>query len=381
MSKPIRLIVGLGNPGAEYADTRHNAGFHFVDALAAKFGVRMSEDRKFQGEVGRLSLDGREVWLLKPSTYMNASGRSVVALALYYKILPDEILVVHDEMDIEPGLMRLKLGGGNAGHNGLKDISAQLSTPDFWRLRLGIGHPKKLGLVQEVAVFVLAAPSAEHREKIALCIDAGLGVIRDIVGGSIEKAVRTLAPFSGQKEKQKAARSASAPADPKVKGDRIIVSRCLLGYTCRYDGESRPSILEKLEAKGWTKDDIVTICPEMEGGLPCPREPAEIMAPGSDGHAVLAHEGAVVDRTGTAVTAQYLRGARKALKTAKAANAPFALLKARSPACSPAGIYDGSHTRTLVPGQGIAAALLAKNGFVLFSEEELDRIPAKRSES
>ena len=128
----IQLIVGLGNPGPEYARTRHNAGFWFLDSLADNLGVRFREEKKFHGECCRARIEGRDVWLLKPTTFMNASGQAVVALALYYKILPSSILVIHDELDLLPGCMRLKQGGGNAGHNGLKDISAKLGTPNFW---------------------------------------------------------------------------------------------------------------------------------------------------------------------------------------------------------------------------------------------------------
>ena len=136
----IRLIVGLGNPGVDYADTRHNAGFWFLDQLAQRERVFFREEKKFQGEVARVRLAGQDIWLLKPSTFMNRSGQAVVALALYYKILPEEILVVHDELDLMPRCMKLKKGGGNAGHNGLKDITEKLSTPNFGDLRLGTGH-------------------------------------------------------------------------------------------------------------------------------------------------------------------------------------------------------------------------------------------------
>ena len=167
----IRLIVGLGNPGAEYSDTRHNAGFWFLDALANREKVFFHEEKKFLGEVARVRLAGQDIWLLKPLTYMNRSGQSVVSLALYYKILPEEILVVHDELDLMPGCMKLKKGGGNAGHNGLKDITEKLSTPNFWRLRLGTGHPRTLGLAQPVADFVLHAPSDEHKSLIWLAFN------------------------------------------------------------------------------------------------------------------------------------------------------------------------------------------------------------------
>lgn len=188
----IRLIVGLGNIGAEYERTRHNAGFWFVDELARAHGSWFSPEKKFHGETARLRIGGQEVWLLKPSTYMNRSGQSVVALALYYKILPTEILVVHDELDMLPGTVKLKRGGGHAGHNGLRDIAAKLSTPDFWRLRLGIGHPRSLNLSQQVADFVLHPPSREHEAEILAAIDRGLDVVPALVEGQPERAMMKL---------------------------------------------------------------------------------------------------------------------------------------------------------------------------------------------
>lgn len=163
MSVP-RLIVGLGNPGGEYEDTRHNAGFWFVDRLARELKVALAPQGKFFGRVARVG----ELWLLQPTTFMNRSGQAVAALARFYKINPDEILVVHDELDLPPGGIRLKQGGGNGGHNGLKDIQAQLSTPDFWRLRLGIGHP---GERNEVVDYVLKAPRREEQELIDRALD------------------------------------------------------------------------------------------------------------------------------------------------------------------------------------------------------------------
>ena len=192
----IQLIVGLGNPGPEYARTRHNAGFWFLDSLADNLGVRFREEKKFHGECCRARIEGRDVWLLKPTTFMNASGQAVVALALYYKILPSSILVIHDELDLPPGCMRLKQGGGNAGHNGLKDISAKLGTPNFWRLRIGTGHPRSLGLAQQVFDFVLSAPSAEHEAEIMRCEEAGLKLIPLLVSGNIDRAVRDSAPWA-----------------------------------------------------------------------------------------------------------------------------------------------------------------------------------------
>lgn len=164
----LRLIVGLGNPGVEYEDTRHNVGFWLVERLADELKVSLAAQSKFFGRVARAGHGGDELWLLCPSTYMNRSGQSVAALARFYKITPAEILVVHDELDLPPGAIRLKQGGGNAGHNGLKDISAQLGTPDFWRLRLGIGHP---GDRAAVADYVLHAPRKEEQGEIDHALD------------------------------------------------------------------------------------------------------------------------------------------------------------------------------------------------------------------
>ncbi|MBK9217691.1 MAG: aminoacyl-tRNA hydrolase [Uliginosibacterium sp.] len=159
-----RLIVGLGNPGAEYSETRHNAGFWFCERLAQDLGITLNHESRFHGYVGRSG----NTWLLLPQTFMNRSGQAVLALAHFYRILPDEILVVHDELDIPPGQLRLKYGGGLGGHNGLKDISSRLSTQDYWRLRIGIGHP---GDKNAVANFVLNRPRREEQDEIddAIC--------------------------------------------------------------------------------------------------------------------------------------------------------------------------------------------------------------------
>ena len=188
----IRLIVGLGNVGAEYERTRHNAGFWLVDAIARKAGAHFSEERKFHGEVARIRSHDGELWLLKPSTYMNRSGQAVVALALYFKILPTQILVAHDELDLPPGAVKLKRGGGHAGHNGLRDIQAKLSTADFWRLRLGIGHPRSLQMTQEVADFVLHPPSRELQQQIDGALDRALDVLPALVQGQFERAMLKL---------------------------------------------------------------------------------------------------------------------------------------------------------------------------------------------
>ena len=161
---PVRLVAGLGNPGREYSATRHNAGFWFVDALASRLGAAFKIEARFQGHVAKAPGDPR---LLKPSTYMNLSGRSVGAAARFFGVTPDEILVVHDELDLLPGDAKMKFGGGIAGHNGLRDIAGQLGTKDFWRLRIGIGHPRDSAIPQQdVADYVLAPPAFDGRKSI-----------------------------------------------------------------------------------------------------------------------------------------------------------------------------------------------------------------------
>ncbi len=164
-----KLIVGLGNPGDEYAQTRHNAGFWFCERLATDLGAGFSKEARFHGFAANARAAG--VWLLMPQTYMNRSGQAVAALARFYRITPAEILVVHDELDIPPGQLRLKFGGGLGGHNGLKDITAHLGTQDYWRLRIGIGHP---GDRNEVANFVLKPPRREEQTLIDESIDRAL---------------------------------------------------------------------------------------------------------------------------------------------------------------------------------------------------------------
>ncbi len=189
----IRLIVGLGNPGPEYEQTRHNAGFWLVDNLANSLpGVRLQRETRFNAMVAKTSIAGNEVWLLEPQTYMNRSGQSVGGLARFYKINPDEVLVVHDELDLMPGIARLKKGGSAGGHNGLKDITAALGTQDYWRLRLGIGHPRTLSLQQQVADFVLHRPRREDQELIEQAIDKSLLVMPQIVEGKFDAATMKL---------------------------------------------------------------------------------------------------------------------------------------------------------------------------------------------
>ena len=185
----IRLIVGLGNPGREYETTRHNAGYWWLDELARLQNLSFKSEAKFHGLAARGQLHGHEMLLLKPQTFMNVSGRAVGALAQFYKIAPAEMLVVHDELDLPPGVARLKMGGGHGGHNGLKDIIAHLGSKDFWRLRLGIGHP---GDRADVAGYVLNDPRREERELIDEAIQRALHVAPLIVEGKTEAAMLKL---------------------------------------------------------------------------------------------------------------------------------------------------------------------------------------------
>ncbi len=185
----IKLLVGLGNPGPEYADTRHNAGFWWIDALADKLRVPLAADKAWHGLAARTTVQGQTVWLLKPQTFMNLSGRSVGALARFFKIASHEILVAHDELDIVPGQMRLKRGGSHAGHNGLRDIHDQLGSDDYWRLRLGIGHP---GVKSEVVNWVLKKPIAEHRQAIDACIERSLQALPFLLNDEVAKATMLL---------------------------------------------------------------------------------------------------------------------------------------------------------------------------------------------
>jgi len=181
----IKLFVGLGNPGPEYEATRHNAGFWWIDALSREFKVPLSLDKNYHGQIARTTLNGQTVWLLKPLTFMNLSGKSVAALARFFKISPDEVLVAHDELDIVPGQVKLKFGGSHAGHNGLRDIHAQLGSADYWRLRIGVGHP---GVKAEVIDWVLKKPSQEHRVAIEDCVTRCLKAVPELLKGEMEKA-------------------------------------------------------------------------------------------------------------------------------------------------------------------------------------------------
>lgn len=184
----IKLIVGLGNPGAQYEATRHNAGFWWVDQVCAETGSKLNLEAKFFGHAGKLK-SHEDAWLLKPTTFMNASGRAVAALAKFYKITPESILVIHDELDLPPGVTKLKKGGGHGGHNGLKDIAAQLGTPDFWRLRIGIGHP---GDKNQVANFVLHAATRDEQTLIEQNIDQSTTLLPLLLQGKFEEAMLKL---------------------------------------------------------------------------------------------------------------------------------------------------------------------------------------------
>lgn len=188
----IRLVVGLGNVGREYERTRHNAGFWVLDRLAADTGASFSGEAKFFGDLARAPIGGQPVWMLKPTTWMNRSGRAVVAVANFYRIAVDEILVAHDDLDLPAGTARFKHGGGHAGQNGLRDIQAQLGSPAFWRLRIGIDHPRRLGLAQQVVDYVLHPPSAEQREQMLDAIDRAQAPLLDLIAGNAERAMMHL---------------------------------------------------------------------------------------------------------------------------------------------------------------------------------------------
>nr|WP_296748115.1 aminoacyl-tRNA hydrolase [Thioalkalivibrio sp.] len=196
---PIRLIVGLGNPGPRYAETRHNAGFWFVDRLVEDLGGCFRGESRFEGEVARVNVGGIACDLLKPLTFMNKSGNAVQKLAGFHKIPPEQILVVHDELDLPVGTARLKLGGGHGGHNGLRDLHRHLG-PDYARLRIGIGHP---GIREAVIGYVLERPSRAEETAMREAISAALESVSDLVAGDWDKAVRSLhARVAPDKEKE-----------------------------------------------------------------------------------------------------------------------------------------------------------------------------------
>lgn len=189
----MKLVAGLGNPGAKYEKTRHNAGFWWVDQIAARERATFRRESRFQGSVAKFSSPGGDVWLLKPETFMNLSGQAVAALANYYKIEPQDILIAHDELDLPPGTARLKFGGGVSGHNGLKSIAASLGTQQYWRLRIGIGHPRDNELSeQQVVDYVLHAPRAEEQKAIEDSMRRVFDVWPQIVAHEMEAAMLAL---------------------------------------------------------------------------------------------------------------------------------------------------------------------------------------------
>jgi PTH1 family peptidyl-tRNA hydrolase len=204
----IRLVVGLGNPGKEYERTRHNAGFWLLERFASANGIVLRKDPKFQALVGRHEASG--AWLLMPQSYMNASGRAVQMLAGFFKIKPEETLVVHDELDFQPGTAKLKQGGGIAGHNGLRDISQRLASHDYWRLRIGVGKPPP---GTEGADYVLQKPSPEDRAAIDAAIERALGILPQCLSGDMQSAMHRL-----HTEEKPPAQKETEKQEPERKG-------------------------------------------------------------------------------------------------------------------------------------------------------------------
>lgn len=205
----IKLFVGLGNPGAEYEATRHNAGFWFVDELSRSLRAPLQLERGYFGLMARTIVEGHTVWLLEPQTFMNKSGQAVATLARFFKILPQEILVAHDELDLPAGEAKLKQGGSHAGHNGLRDIHGQLGSADYWRLRIGVGHP---GHKAEVVNWVLKKPSPDDRAGIELAIERGLKAFPDLLHGRMDKATVTI--HTSKPPRPKPERKPPAQSDP-----------------------------------------------------------------------------------------------------------------------------------------------------------------------
>jgi PTH1 family peptidyl-tRNA hydrolase len=192
MQTPIQLIVGLGNPGPKYQATRHNAGFWWLDALAAKEGAVFKPDPRCQGQVAEIKVAGKVCRLLKPQTFMNLSGTAVQALAHFYKIAPAAILVVHDELDLACGVAKIKWSGGHAGHNGLRDIQAKLATQDYWRLRIGIDHPRRQSLRLDVADYVLGVPPLDSKIAIDVAIARSYAIVPALLTGALDQAQQQL---------------------------------------------------------------------------------------------------------------------------------------------------------------------------------------------
>jgi peptidyl-tRNA hydrolase, PTH1 family len=185
----LKVIVGLGNPGSKYTETRHNAGFWFIDEVARQYSGIFRVEKKFHSEVAKISIDGKEIWLLKPDTFMNRSGLAVKSLLSFYRITAEQLLVAHDEIDLPPGTAKLQTGGGHGGHNGLRDIINQLGTKDFHRLRIGVGHP---GSKDQVVDYVLHNASRNDRILIDRDIDDAVSVLPELASGDMERAMHIL---------------------------------------------------------------------------------------------------------------------------------------------------------------------------------------------
>ncbi len=189
MTAGIGLIVGLGNPGPEYESTRHNVGFWLVDRLASEQGAQFRQESKLLGMACRISLTGTEVRLFKPMTFMNRSGQAVSSVCRYFQLAPEALIVVHDDLDLPPGQLRLKWGGGHAGHNGLRDIIAALGTADFWRIRIGIGHP---GERDRVIDYVLSRPTRADEDALRKAVDEGVAALPELARGGFQQAMNRL---------------------------------------------------------------------------------------------------------------------------------------------------------------------------------------------
>ena len=185
----LKVIVGLGNPGSKYTKTRHNAGFWFIEEVARQYSATFRPEKKFHGEVAKVSIEGKAIWLLKPDTFMNRSGLATQSLLSFYRLTADQLLVAHDEIDLPPGTAKLKTGGGHGGHNGLRDIISQLDSKEFHRLRMGVGHP---GSKDQVVDYVLHTASRDDQILIDRDIDDAVSVLPDLATGALEQAMQKL---------------------------------------------------------------------------------------------------------------------------------------------------------------------------------------------
>lgn len=192
MTSPIRLIIGLGNPGPQYETTRHNAGFWLADHIADDLAAGFNQDKPFFAWLAKARFDGERIIIAKPSTFMNRSGQAAGALLRFYKLAPEQVLVLHDELDLPPGHAKIKCGGGHAGHNGLRDIQSAFGDAGFWRLRIGIGHPRNLGLAQQVAAFVLNQPRQDELQHISSVIDRCRAIVPALLRGNMDDAISQL---------------------------------------------------------------------------------------------------------------------------------------------------------------------------------------------